>query len=608
MALAQHLSILIHMVGHGAGVLAFGGFLVLLRRSPKAGGLLPAAAAALALCWNAASLATLLVDPGGARLEAVGSFSMAVLSMLPCTLLHLALGGEHAWLRRAGYALSTCAALLHALDAVGLSISGPDTGTAIISYGFSGLAIVSAVVLARQGSRDRRTGMRVLAAMALLVFSVSFFHFRHEHSAVAWIHELLAHHAVIPLALIVLLQDYRFLLLDVFIRLAGAGTLAASLAGILLWAADWLGILPADRVTAFGAAAFLGLTATAILVYPLVLSRATAWLENRLFRRRDQEEATRSIHALDAGSEAAFLERSCMVIADFAAASHWELLDSQAGLDLTRSEAAPGPIFDSLRPATRLWAEAVVPIRDGAGSTRALLLGHRDGALRYLSADLADFDNLATEVAATLERIRMEEQRSLLRDAEMAALRAQINPHFLFNSLNALNAILPSRADEARRTLLNLAEIFRYSLADKSQFVPLDEEIAIVRAYLEIEELRMGARLSTSIRIDPLVRGQMVPALCVQPLVENAVKHGISPRTEGGRVQVTARHDGTALRIEVIDDGGGFDPAAVASGGHGLRSVERRLRLCFGRDMNFDIDSSPGDTRVRLSLPLAAEG
>lgn len=202
----------------------------------------------------------------------------------------------------------------------------------------------------------------------------------------------------------------------------------------------------------------------------------------------------------------------------------------------------------------------------------------------------------------------MEEQRSLLRDAEMAALRAQINPHFLFNSLNALNAILPSRADEARRTLLNLAEIFRYSLADKSQFVPLDEEIAIVRAYLEIEELRMGARLSTSIRIDPLVRGQMVPALCVQPLVENAVKHGISPRTEGGRVQVTARHDGTALRIEVIDDGGGFDPAAVASGGHGLRSVERRLRLCFGRDMNFDIDSSPGDTRVRLSLPLAAEG
>ncbi len=607
MALAQHFSILIHVVGHGSGVLAFGGFLVLLRRSPKESGLLPAAAAALALCWNAASLATLLVDPGGARLEAVSAFSMAVLSLLPCTLLHLALGGEHAWLHRAGYVLSTWAALIHALDAVGVSIADPDIGTAIISYGFSGLAIVSAVVLAHQGSRHRRTGMRVLAAMALLVFSVSFFHFRHEHSAVAWIHELLAHHAVIPLALFVLLQDYRFLLLDVFIRLAGAGALAASLAGLLLWAADSMHLLPADRVTAFGAAAFLGLTATAILVYPLVLSRATAWLENRLFRRRDPEEAIRSIHALEAGSEASFLEQSCKVIADFAAASRWELLESQAGLDLTRSEAAPGPFFDSLRPESRWWAEAVVPIRDRAGSTRPLLLGHRDGALRYLSADLADFDNLATEVAARLERIRMEEQRGLLRDAEMAALRAQINPHFLFNALNALNAILPSHAAEARRALLNLAEIFRYSLADKSQFVPLDQEIAIVRAYLEIEELRMGDRLSTSIRSDPLASGQMVPALCVQPLVENAVKHGVSPRAEGGRVQVTARPDGAMLRIVVIDDGGGFDPAAVAGGGHGLRSVERRLRLCYGRNMDFDIDSSSGGTRVRLSLPLAAE-
>ncbi len=604
MDFVTHFPILVNVLGHAAGIAAFGAFLVLLFRSRRPGIRLPAAAAGLALSWNLGSLVGLLSEQDSQFREAVATLSLAILSLVPCTLLHLALGEQHRWLSRSGYALSGFAAAIHFSNAVGVRVGWQAAGTAAIYYGFSALAVTSAVLLAIRGSSHRRTGMRALAAMALFLLAGSFVHFGREHAAGAWVHELVFHHAGIPLALFVLLQDYRFLLMDVFVRLAGAGLLAGAFAGTLLWLADSLALLENASATAIGLAVFVVVSGLVIVAYPVILQGAGRRLENALFGRKNVGEASRTVRALEADSDTALLVQASRCLAEFVSAERWELLATAVDIQAARSEAAPAPVFDILTASGHPWPEAVVALRDGAGTSRPLLLGSREGGRRYLSVDLADLDILAAEVNSRVERMRREEQDNLLREAEMATLRAQINPHFLFNALNALNGIIPADAADARRTLVNLADIFRYSLESKRQFVPLEEELEIVRAYLQIERLRLGARLSSRIDMGEEARYRKVPALSIQPLVENAVKHGVSRKVEGGEVRVSARQEDSRLRIDVADDGPGFDAATASTVGHGLLNVERRLHLCYGGDVEFVIESGQSGSRVGFSVPL----
>ena len=607
MEFANHFPILLNLLGHAAGITAFGAFLVLLARSPRRDIGVPAAAAALALCWNLGSLTVLLAEPAGQFQAAVSALSLAFLSLLPCTLLHSALGNEHRWLSAAGYAVGAAAAAIHVASALGVPIASPGAGLASINYGFGSLSIIGAVLLARGGSQRRRSGMRTLAAMALFLLALSFVHFGRAHEPGAWLHELVFHHAGIPLALFVLLQDYRFLLMDVFVRLAGSVFLAAVFAGTILWAADLLGLVQAASQTASDLAAFLVLSGLAIFAYPAIARRMGAWAENGLFGRKDVEVAARAVEMLEAAVENAFLTKAAGVIAEFVSAEHWELLSAGSKVRVTKSETIPAPCLEMLHAAGQGWSESVVPLRDGAGAQRLLLLGAREGGRRYLSIDLADLDLLAATVAKRVEAMRREEQDSLLRDAEIASLRAQINPHFLFNSLNALNAIIPAGATAARKTLLNLADIFRYSLSSKQQLVSLADEIDIVEAYLQIERLRLADRLTTRIEIDERVRFSRVPALSIQPLVENAVKHGVSGKADGGEVRVSACKDSGGLRVEVADNGPGFDTQAQRDRGHGLRSVERRLQLCYEGAVEFRVESDASGSRVGFTIPSAAE-
>ena len=602
----NHFPILLNLLGHTAGITAFGAFLVLLVRSPRRDIRVPAAAAALALCWNLGSLTVLLAEPAGQFQAAVSSLSLAFLSLLPCTLLHSALGNEHRWLAAAGYTVGA-AAVIHVTSALGVPVASPGTGLASINYGFGSLSVIGAVLLARGGAQRTRSGMRTLAAMALFLLALSFVHFGRAHEPGAWLHELVFHHAGIPLALFVLLQDYRFLLMDVFVRLAGSVLLAAAAAGAILWVADLLGLVQAASETALDLAAFLVLSGLAILAYPAVAQRMGAWAENSLFRRKNVQAATRAVGTLNADGEDTFLTEAARVIAEFVSAAHWELLGADSKVRVAKPETIPAPGMEALHAAGHGWSEAVVPLRDGVGAQRPLLLGARDGGRRYLSVDLADLELLAAAVARRVEAMRRGEQDSLLRDSEIAALRAQINPHFLFNALNALNAIIPAGATAARETLLNLADIFRYSLSSKQQLVSLADEIDIVEAYLQIERLRLADRLTARIEIDERVRFNRVPALSIQPLVENAVKHGVSRKADGGEVRVSAREDSGGLRVEVADNGPGFDTRAQPGGGHGLRSVERRLQLCYEGAVEFRVESDASGSRVGFTIPAAAQ-
>ncbi|MCY4188851.1 MAG: histidine kinase [Bryobacterales bacterium] len=608
MEFANHFPTLLNLLGHAAGITAFGAFLILLARLPRSDIRVPAVAAALALCWNLGSLAVLLAAPEGRFQGAVAALSLAFLSLLPCTLLHLALGSEYRWLAAAGYAVGAVAAVIHATTALGAPVAPTEAGIAWINYGFGSLSIIGAVLLARAGPRQTRSGMRALAAMALFLLALSFVHFGRGHESGPWLHELAIHHAGIPLSLFVLLQDYRFLLMDVFARRTGSVLLAAALAGMILWAADLLGLVRATAGTDLELAVFLVVSGLAILAYPAIATRFSAWSENRIFGRKDVQAANSAIAALEADSEESLLAAAAGAVAKFASAAHWKLLAGDGFPQIPKSDTLPAPCLAAAHSAGHGWGEAAVPLRDGAGAQCLLLLGAREGGRRYLSIDLADLDLLAATVARRVEAMRREERDSLLRDAEIATLRAQINPHFLFNALNALNASIPSGAADARKTLLNLADIFRYSLNSKQQLVSLADELDIIEAYLQIERLRLMDRLTTHIDVDERARFKRVPALSIQPLVENAVKHGVSRLANGGEIRVTVREAAGGLSVEVRDNGPGFDSQAPAGMGHGLRSVERRLQLCYGSAARFRTESDASGSRVGFTVPAAANG
>jgi LytS/YehU family sensor histidine kinase len=240
--------------------------------------------------------------------------------------------------------------------------------------------------------------------------------------------------------------------------------------------------------------------------------------------------------------------------------------------------------------------------------TSYLFFGRRGGGRRYLSEDLQSLNRLTSAVVTRLERFRNSEMHRLVSQAELRALHAQINPHFLFNSLNALYGLIPREASGARQTVLNLAEIFRYFLRTDRTLIAFSGELEIVKCYLAIERLRLGPRLEVNIDVDREALQVEIPVLCVQPLVENAIKHGLAPKQGYGLLSVTAKVRDGQVFIEVRDSGAGeaLSPRMrdLPGSGVGLANVRKRLQLCFGTQSELMVESSPDGTRVHFAIPL----
>ncbi len=206
-----------------------------------------------------------------------------------------------------------------------------------------------------------------------------------------------------------------------------------------------------------------------------------------------------------------------------------------------------------------------------------------------------------------LTRARAVEQtRAELAQAELRALRAQIHPHFLFNTLNSIAALIATDPRAAEDVTTRLADLFRYTLrASEREHSTLGAELDFLRAYLAIERVRFGERLRLEEAIEPGLEGLLVPSLLLQPVVENAVRYAVGARPEGATLALIARRTGDRLMLEVSDDGPGLDGGRPASGtGFGLHSVRERLRAASLSDA-LEIDTAPGaGTRVRITLPL----
>lgn len=265
-------------------------------------------------------------------------------------------------------------------------------------------------------------------------------------------------------------------------------------------------------------------------------------------------------------------------------------------------------------PHCPLSSAVIVPMRKGGRIVGALkLYGTEDVRLDEVHFELAK--GLADLFSTQLELEDIQIKNQLLARAEIRRLQAQINPHFLFNALNTIGSFCRTKPERARSLLSELALYMRRNLASDGSFAPLESELEQVRSYLEIEKARFGERIQSEVRVQPGLEDCIIPALIIQPLVENGVKHGILGREQGGVVRLDITGENGLVRVQVEDDGVGMTGAHVrsllegegeyAGDDHiGVRNCKNRLEQMFGPEHSLRIDSLPGrGTTVSFTVP-----
>jgi two-component system LytT family sensor kinase len=353
----------------------------------------------------------------------------------------------------------------------------------------------------------------------------------------------------------------------------------------------------------------LVLSVNALLVtIAFVDERISKQVNRWLFRSPDYRGETRGLAARlrDLGDER-----------EIAAA-----VEEAARRPLELSEARVLPFDPAAWPATLLEGETVelrgellVPIATGGRVTHVLVVSPgpaRTGLVShdvdYLRALAALFGNRLDALSREREAIERQSREALLlqqvTEAELRALRAQINPHFLFNSLNTVADLIVRDPARAETMTLRLASVFRHVLAQSSRpLTTVRDEIEFLRAYLYIEEARFGDRLRVKFAVDEAAAGEAVPSLILQPLVENALKHGLGPKPGPGHLNISVSVEGGSLRLTVEDDGMGLS-GRRGSQGVGLANVEERLLTLYQDRASIAMEAREGGgCRVTLVIP-----
>jgi two-component system LytT family sensor kinase len=628
------------------------------------------ATAVLGLLWNIGALATYGLS--GFRLATPNPFLSAVsftaLGFLPAVVVHSVLLSRLSDKERrltqvisvAAYCLSSIAGLLHFYEAI-VFRSGPSLwALRLLTFGYVALLIVLFLATRRQVGWKK-----AVWASALAVFAVSALHLSHQHEAGTepWFTELIGHHASLPLALAILYEDYRFAFADIFLKRAlallvlvglGLGVYIA-LASPLLSVRDAHGQVDVRTVSALA-----GLWIITALLYPQ-LRRAVIWfVDTVILRRADYSQLRLDMtHILvDCEMPNQILDKICAVLTpalsaheirwkeidgdEFEATRGAQVTESASGKSLT-DDLATLQAFKDIAPMSEPFSGRCVTLLDRQGGNSALVyvptseppyctfvIGTLAGGRRLLSDDVAMLETVAVMVARRIDALRVTHERceqnlreqeinKLATEAQLRALRAQVNPHFLFNALTTIGYLVQTAPDRALETLMKLTSLLRGVLRADGEFVTLGEELALIAAYLDIERARFEERLRVTIDVPEPLLSLRLPSLLVQPLVENAIKHGITPSRFGGEVGIRARLEvpsdadkgiGEMLSITVSDTGVGASEIELARGrrrGVGLSNIEQRLQ-CYGDlSASLVIKSTPGEgTIVELIMPVSA--
>jgi len=630
---AEYIVQILHGVGFLTGAALYGMLVGMVLRDAGRGALrvrrddgLAMLTGVLGLVWNIGAL-VLVTHPRAPQV--LSAIAYAALGLLPAVFVHVAVSswrhdrrgfGFEGWIAGLGYALAAGAAVAQVAEAAASGRSPSREAFQALAVGF--VAIVGLMVAASPPDARRRGGL--LWTVALALFSASAWHLgQHQPGAEAWHSVVLGHHASIPLALAILWIDYRFALADIFLKRALAvlvlvGVIVGSYLGLYgarLGHEQELALPPRWVLVA------LALSTVTALCYPII-RRATGWFVDVVLLKRPDAAGLRGQIARRLGSCDTADDILTLVTDSLAPA----LSAGRASWDVTAENAATGQDLVRLPDRSgRSGLEVFVPT---AEPPHYVLRFHSlGGGRRILSGDVALLESVALLTARRLDALRWIHERcerdlreemvaKLATEAELRALQAQLNPHFLFNALNTLAYLMKAAPDRARTTLLDLTKLLRAVLKRSGGDVAtLGQELELVESYLAIERARFEDRLHLRVDVPLSLRSLPVPPLIVQPLVENAIKHGIAPRREGGEIVVRAWLEGSrdvtsgpeTLFVEVSDTGVGSSEQALAEGrarGVGLTNVEKRLRAHYGAEAGLEVASRAGQgTRATLRLP-----
>ena len=585
----HNVAALVHLVGFLTGAALYGMlFALVLRR--RVDDRLPQLTAVLGLVWNVIGLAAFAIrDFAGHEPHAfLTATAYSALGFLPAVVVHSVLRSQSdPRYRRAAsifvflaYAVSTIAETLMFWGARSGRV--PSIGALrTLTWSYAVLTIPILVLTRRR---------RAWSIVALAVFAVSALHLSHsETSHESWFVELAGHHASVPLIFAILYQDFRFALADLFLKRALAlFALVAIASGLYLGVQVPLLDQHDFRTDPIAVGVSVILWTTLALLYG-PLRRGATWVVDRVLLKRANYTQLRENIARRI-AEAEDPDSVMTIVAD-------ELRGPLAAADLKIAAAAPGTL--------------VVPTNDEP--RYALALGELAGGRRLLSDDMEMLDDVAVLAARRIDGLRHSRERQemtkLTTQAELRALRAQINPHFLFNALNTIGFLIQTAPARAHATLMKLTSLLRAVLRSNESAIQLGDEINLVDSYLEIERARFEERLQVTIDVPDALRRVRVPPLILQPLVENAIKHGIANSRAGGRVDIRARADGDMLTITVRNTGLATNEIEIAHGrrrGVGLANLDARLRHLYGDSARVTLVASPIETCAEVVLPALA--
>jgi two-component system LytT family sensor kinase len=609
---------LLHVVGYLTGASLYALLLGMVVRTRGPAYRLTLGTALLGLAWNVGELAAHATD-GIGFVHASNWFSAvsyAALGLLAAVAVHSAARGQ---IEEQSPASARRSRLLATSSYVSASIAGamqmfaaatgrPLPWSTALMLLTVGLAILSPALLLT--TRRQSHGRRALWITALALFAVSALHLSRSHlTSESWPTELLGHHASIPLAFAILYQDYRFAFVDLFLKRALTVLVLVTFVFVA-----WSSVAPSLMVEPTGSLAvfaLLGLWIGTALVFPWVKNRISLFVDRVVLRRAHYatllDDFGSSVQRC--ASEEAVLDHACAV--------------------LTPALSADSVTWQPRRDGARSAAEDIV-VPTAEEPQKVLTIGRLRDGRRLLSDDILMLERVALLAGRRIDALRLRDERyermlrereisTLAAEAELRALRAQINPHFLFNALTTLGYLIRSAPARAVDTLLRLTRLLRSVLHSEGEFTTLGHEQELIDCYLQIERERFEERLDTSIDIPKSLSDISIPSLIVQPLVENAIKHGIAPARDGGRILVRAQLEsieaGSYLSIRVSNTGvllpatrkrGSVIAAAPTAGtGIGLENVERRLRCYYGDAATLTLSrSDSGETVAELRLPV----
>jgi two-component system, LytTR family, sensor kinase len=600
-------ALLVNLIGFSVGIALYallGAMVVRHRGSIRTDGvnILLLTTAALGLLWNLGELYSFaLKDFGHFQISPfLQAVSYSALGFLPSVVVHSAQAENKSrrWLVFGAYGLSTFAAILHFHAAFLGEVVPSDTALGALTIGSATLSVALLIFHLRQTLEKK-----AVLASALLVFAVSALHLSGEREGSAWYIELVAHQSSLPLVFVILYQNYRFAFADLFLKRALALVFLSAIA-LGLYTLVAVPLLryheTHDRDDVQAAAYILGLWIATALAYPAIASFAAYLVDKVLLRREDyallQRELATEVDSID--EIPLLLDAICLKIG--------AALTAKTVVWREAPKREPGSFPSVSHAADR--ATIVVP----AAEEPVYRLEFQDliGGRRLLSDEIAWLESIALLAARRIDVLRVSHERCeqesrehefarLASEAQLTALRSQINPHFLFNALTTIGYLIKASPNRAFDTLLRLTQLLRGVLKTNDEFSRLGDEIKLIESYLDIERARFEERLKVSIAVPEDLMNERVPSLILQPIVENAIKHGISENKKGGEVKIsaqrTANNGNSLLTLSVWDSGAGVRAVKNNTGvGLGLENVRKRLAAYYGNKATLRLTPLPG--------------